>query len=507
MKEIFLVCILLAGMLPSGTPAEPVVLLANSIDRGLNSDFIDFLEAERPLELVDASEFESYKNSAYIVILGGNKAPEGVGDIVEKVLSEQEKNEIGKEKRMLVKLNLWQEGQVVVFLAGPDREGTGAACQENKKSYTSLLRAIETLRSEIITPGQVIAFLWPQVLLNSDRIAPYAPLQTETTKFPNLIPYSLKENCWFFWIDDTPYAKYAHPVRFVFYGVESQDSTVYDEEWWPVLNGKSLWVEEDEYWNKIYWVYNPGFTRPTPSFFHYRTGTALNQEEESAGKALVANGWKKGEAYEEGMAEDEKGATAILKDMDLTVERAKTVREIKTKLKNWARDMKPCNMLMIYITAHGGKGYVAVGGEKFTAAECAELLSAFDDGVHIFLIVDACHAGSFITDEMKEEAEVIITATSADKCAYRDFDPENDPNPFDKGSEFTSGLVESSALFLESQPVPLSPKDVYGRIFGSIEDVMMDAVDLDAAAINGLSDPQLWMKGVVKLVEEGEGYD
>ena len=493
MKEIFLICLLLAGMLPSSTPNEPVVLLTNSIDKELNSEFINFLEAERSVNLVDASEFENYKNSTYIAILGGDKAPEGVGDIVDMVLSAQEKNDIAQKERMLIKLNLWKEGQVVVFLAGPDRERTREACQESSKCYTSLLKAIETVRQGVTAPEQKIVFLWPQLLSSSDIISPYSPKQSEITEFPHIVPYPLKESSWFFWIDDTPYAKYAHPVRFFFFGVESQDSTVYSEEWWPVLNGKSLWVEEDEYWNTSYWVYNPGLSKPKSSIF-YRTGAALTQEEEPVGNALVVNGWKAGESCKEGMAEDEKGMTGVLNEMGFATERARTVKEMETKLKNWARQMKPCNTMIIYITAHGGKGYVVIGGEKFTVSQCADLLSTFEEGVHIFFMVDACYGGSFIADEMKKEAEVIITATSADKCAYGDFDPQNDPNPSDKGSEFTSGLVESlTCNFPESGEQPLSPPDTYGRIFGKVEEVMLDAVLDDASAQNGLSDPQIWM--------------
>jgi hypothetical protein len=492
MKEIFLVCLLLAGILPAGMSSEPVVLLTNSIDRGLNSDFIDFLEGNYDVTLVDASGFEPYRNSTYIIILGGNKAPEGVGDIVETVLSEQERNEIGTEKRMFTKLNLWHEGQVVVLFAGPDREQTQGACQEGRNCYSSLLKAIERVREEVITPDQkVIAFLWPNPLLSSDQIAPYAPTNTEFTRVPHLVSYPLEESCWFFWIDDNPYAKYAHPVRFVFFGIESETLTVYNEEWWPVLNEVSLWAEEEEYWNTAYWVYSTGIERPTPSIFFYRVGAPLNQEEESTGKALVVNGWKEGEHSRETMAEDEKSIAAAFKETGLSVEQARTVKDIEKILKTWSREMKPDSTLVIYITAHGNKGYVVIGGEKFTVPAFAELLGDFEDGVHIFVIVDACYAGTFLADEMKKEAEIIMTSTSSTKCAYEDFDPKNDPNPLDKGSEFTSGLSKNFYLLQEISVD--SPKDVYGRIFGEVEDVMSGTIELDAAAQNGYSDPQLWI--------------
>ncbi|MBU7014510.1 MAG: hypothetical protein HXS52_07735 [Theionarchaea archaeon] len=492
MKEIVLVCFLLAGMLPAGQPDETVVLLINSIDRGLNSDFIDFLEGNYDVALVGASEFEQYKKSPYIVILGGNKAPEGVGNIVDTILSEQEKSEISTEKRMLTKLNLWGEEQVVVLFAGPDREQTQTACQEGTTCYSSLLNAIKRLKEEVITPDQkIIAFLWPEPLSSSDEIAPYAPAQEEFTTVPHLIPYPLEESCWFFWIDDDPYAKFAHPVRFIFFWIESEDLTVYDEEWWPVLNEASLWADEEEYWNAAYWVVNAGIERPTPSVFLYRAGAPLDQEEESSGKALVVNGWKEGEHSKETLAEDEKSMTAAFRGTGLSVAGARTVRDIEKTLRTWSKEMEPDSTVVTYITAHSNRGYVLIGGEKLTVAAFSKLLSDFEDGVHIFVIVDACYAGTFLADELKKEAEIIITSTSSTKRAYRDFDPKNDVNPLDKGSEFTSGLSKN---FYVLQEISVdSPPDTYGRIFGKVEEVMTDIVELDAAAQNGFSDPQLWI--------------
>lgn len=518
MKGIFLICLLLLAMLPSGAASEPVILLTNSVDKSLNTDFIDSLNAERTVTVVEASAFENYKNSKYIVILGGNKAPEGVGDIVEKALSEQEKTQISKEKQMLIKLNLWQKGQVVVFFAGPERETTNAVCQENKKSYVSLLKGVETLKEEIITPDHMtIAFLWLQPVLGSDRISPYAPssLPKEVTTLPYLVPYSLKENCWFFWVDDAPYAKYAHATRFVFFGIDSGTSTVYREEWWPVLNGKSLWTEKNEYWNTSFWVYDAGLSAPKPSVLRSQVGSepalqetmrtsesgivcpsVTSQGDTIKDKYLVVNGWKAGESNGDDMAEDEKNMTSALETMGAPVEKARTVKEMEVKLKNWAGKLAPGDTLLVYITAHGDVGYLVIGGEKFTVAAFAHLLSKFEAAVRIIVIIDASYAGSFLADEMKKEAHLIITATSADKCAYGDYDPKNDPNPTDKGSEFTSGFTEETILYMKENYGTLSPKDVYGRIFGKIEDVMINGFlggeTLDASALGGFSDPQLW---------------
>jgi hypothetical protein len=511
LKEIILICLLLMGTTYPGNSSESLIILTNSIDAGLNSDLINFLGTERTVTLVKADEFESYKTNTYILILGGHRASEGVGEIVERVLNQQEKEEITREKRMIVKLNLWKDGQVVVILAGPDREQTCAVCQENSRGYVSLLKAIEAVQENLISPDyDMIAFLWPHTISSTDYLAPYFPHHSLTTE-SSPRNYPIEEECWFFWIDDLPYAKFAHPVRFILFGIESGEYSVYDEEWWPVLNKKSLWAADTEYWNRFYWVYNPDLKRPKPSILIQKVGAALTFPDVSPDKALVVNGWKEGEFSREDMIEDQATMASILERMGFTVERVSSIREMQMTLKNWGRVMEPFDSLVIYNTGHGGKDFLVIGGEKLTVKEFGGLLDGFDEQVHIGIIIDSCFSGTFMIDDIKEKAAFIITATSGDAYAFGDWDPKNDTNPGDKGSEFTSGFVESlAAYFPESGEQPLSPKDVYGRIFGTIDGIMIDgfigAKEKDAACQNGYSNPQMWVKEAQKIPYEDVTY-
>jgi hypothetical protein len=52
---------------------------------------------------------------------------------------------------------------------------------------------------------------------------------------------------WFAWIDDEPQAFFAHPTRFVLIDVVTGAVTVLPSEWWPVVDGASLW-NDDEAW-------------------------------------------------------------------------------------------------------------------------------------------------------------------------------------------------------------------------------------------------------------------
>ncbi|HVS04477.1 MAG TPA: hypothetical protein VMT16_17070 [Thermoanaerobaculia bacterium] len=49
---------------------------------------------------------------------------------------------------------------------------------------------------------------------------------------------------WFGWIDDDPYAFFAHPGRFVFVDAASGEVEVVPVSWWPLLDGESLWMDD-----------------------------------------------------------------------------------------------------------------------------------------------------------------------------------------------------------------------------------------------------------------------
>jgi WD40 repeat protein len=117
-------------------PKKPkVTVLANSIDYDLGTDFTGFLN-DFGFEVIraTASGFEDYEADGAIIILGGPDAPEGVGEIVQVVLSEEEVNAIREPgaRRIYVKTNFWASAQKVIVLAGSDRNQTKAAHEENR---------------------------------------------------------------------------------------------------------------------------------------------------------------------------------------------------------------------------------------------------------------------------------------------------------------------------------------------------------------------------------------
>jgi len=104
-----------------------VVILANDIDWELKGKVLaESLErAGFKVTRVYAKDFDKYKSERFIVILGGPKAYDGVGEIVQEVLSEKEQElVIEGKRRIFVKANVWTEPQLVIIIAGKDRHLT-----------------------------------------------------------------------------------------------------------------------------------------------------------------------------------------------------------------------------------------------------------------------------------------------------------------------------------------------------------------------------------------------
>ncbi|MEE8359097.1 MAG: lamin tail domain-containing protein [Candidatus Hydrothermarchaeales archaeon] len=140
-SRVLLVCLLLLLGVGFVAGAKPrIVVLANSIDFELASDFFGFL-GNRGIKVIHstAGDFEQYKEEKFIVILGGHEAYEGVGDIVKWILTPQEMKYIWTQgnRKMYVKTNVWAKGQVVRVIAGSDRYQTKKSHEENKDAVSS----------------------------------------------------------------------------------------------------------------------------------------------------------------------------------------------------------------------------------------------------------------------------------------------------------------------------------------------------------------------------------
>jgi hypothetical protein len=74
--------------------ALTVTVLGNSIDLPLAAGYLDSFRAEGfDVQIISAGELPQHKGDSVILILGGQHAPEGVGEIVDGIMTQREKDE------------------------------------------------------------------------------------------------------------------------------------------------------------------------------------------------------------------------------------------------------------------------------------------------------------------------------------------------------------------------------------------------------------------------------
>jgi hypothetical protein len=504
--------LILGTLFPAEVSSNPVIVVANSIDGGLNTEIVDFIRQEREVICVEPAQFAEYKSSTYIVILGGHTASEGTGDIVKEILSDDEKEFLITKEMMLVKLNVWTTEQVVIVLAGSDREHTQKACEQNTMEVVSLFAGIELIKT---MAENSIAFLYGFPVHPTDAIGPYvdSPLSGDTLSHDT---YTLEDDSWFFWVDDAPYAKYAHPTRFIFFGVHTRNTTIYQEAWWPVLNGSPLWTSS-EYWDSVYQVYNGVESHTQQNVLQsqitqiIRSNFSLEEDNvKKQDRALIINGGAATHPLSNELHIDETEMKTALNIIGMNAESVHTIKEIEYVLTRWSQEMLPHETLVLYITAHGGRGYFVIQDEIFRIHKLVTLLDEFDQGVHIHIIIDSSYSGSLI-DPLKVLADSIIVSTGERTPAYGDWDPEEDVNPSDTGSEFTSGLALCiKELARDTSKIEFWKNQAFARNESWYIYLFTEAFgtnrELDVCAQTGLTHPRMWKHSEI-IAEEGQQRD
>ncbi len=105
-----------------GEYSPEAVLLTNSIDLALAEELIEKLKKNKiKIHIASANNFSIYKTKLYIIVLGGHKAYEGIGEIVSMMTTEEEKMNISKGKVFIKKKSVFRKGQTVYIFAGANR--------------------------------------------------------------------------------------------------------------------------------------------------------------------------------------------------------------------------------------------------------------------------------------------------------------------------------------------------------------------------------------------------
>ena len=126
---LFVLLILLSG------PTK-IVVVSNSID--YTPELIEYVQQHFQVISITAEEFSDYQNYDYYIILGGPDAPEGVGDLVQAILSLREQDYIRNTKEYHLFIRV-KGGKTFFVLAGADREQTERAVTDLKDDVLSYI--------------------------------------------------------------------------------------------------------------------------------------------------------------------------------------------------------------------------------------------------------------------------------------------------------------------------------------------------------------------------------
>jgi hypothetical protein len=385
---------------------------------------------------------------------------------------------------------------------------------------------VAILVDDVIRPeslrGELLAFGLQAPLPPGTHIVPYLPepMPNADVTAPVLTGgVVLSRNVWFFWVDDLPRAEHAHPTRFVFIDAQTGRVTVTDEEWWPVVNGSSLWASDAEYYDPALWVWSqldapllPPAPSPIPPA---PTMSPLPPPDPSS--ALVVNGWKPGERNGH-FATNASTMAGVYNQMGLTTTTmghntspAASPKAVLDWIKQKAKELKPCQDLFIYITGHGYNNFtsgIMVNGKTLSATRLRDVLRQVAPGVHVYLQVQSCHSGAFTSQASQAKAvEGADSSCNGAEKSYDDSDPPEDPNPSDTGSEHTSGFAEDYKKILDDAKKLDEVKKRAARLGISWRGLLFrlakkSALEKDADAIRGRTHPSNWLRDKRKAVND-----
>ena len=111
--------------------------------------------------------------------------------------------------------------------------------------------AIDIIIKKVIVPPtldhDVAAFLGMNPVNSGAVYYPYSQEDLEK---------KIENPVWFGWINDSPQAFFAHGTRYVFIDARTGNYTIETYSWWPVVNGESLWMSEEERENPDVLIYS-----------------------------------------------------------------------------------------------------------------------------------------------------------------------------------------------------------------------------------------------------------
>lgn len=317
----------------------------------------------------------------------------------------------------------------------------------------SYAKARKILLNKVIKPSKLaaddhlIAFRLKRMLRAGDKVTVFRKHGGS---------FTARGPTWFFWIDDDPKAQFEHSTRYVFINARTGRVKVLNRKWWPLVNGKARWYAAANYWKASNWAFS---TLPVPSTVS-ASGTSAETaaaSRRSTPRARLAASTAECAVIIDGSGDAKAGFPEDVRAMNEVIG---TTFGYTTKLLTPPNNNKAdfekavgelvadgCKDMMLFIASHGSKASVNMGTGSYTAADLKALIDKYPT-MEFKVVVQSCKSGSWVAP-LGTTPKITITSTDSDKPSFSaDPDTANDPNPDDKGSEFTSGLVEDLKLIL-----------------------------------------------------------
>ncbi|MBW1999102.1 MAG: hypothetical protein JRJ29_14205 [Deltaproteobacteria bacterium] len=130
-------CLLCVGLTNTAS-AKELIVVASKATYEASQKWVDFLTLhEVPLKHITPQEFNKYKKSPFIVLMGGIDEPDGIMALAKEVLSEDEFRYIAQKGNgeMYLKFKVWDPMQTVIVFAGSDGAAAEAARKKNRKVW------------------------------------------------------------------------------------------------------------------------------------------------------------------------------------------------------------------------------------------------------------------------------------------------------------------------------------------------------------------------------------
>jgi len=151
--------ILLVLLSASLATAQSITLVGNSIDMPLVQGYVDTLKAIGfPVDEISAKELPQHQSDPLILILGGQNAPEGVGTVVNGILTDSEKKEAiasTQARTTVVIPSVWTDRQKVMVFAGYGKEQTRKAFGDAQGDIIKSLKFNDSSYLDNATSGPV----------------------------------------------------------------------------------------------------------------------------------------------------------------------------------------------------------------------------------------------------------------------------------------------------------------------------------------------------------------